>query len=272
MPPRHRQRESAVLVFTDPHYGKKTTTFNTGVFNRRLDKVGASMGRIRELLKGYDFDELVVMALGDVNDGSEIYPTQPHHQEVSNVNKQAMRLSERLAPWLVEQKKVWGHVRVECVPGNHGRAGKWAHEAANWDMVTYEYLRLRLAGQGIAVNVNAEADNIFIRKVGIRGHQYVLYHGHDIRTFSNIPWYGMMLRISRWLSTKIAPFDVALMGHFHSFGTWKINQKQLFLSGTMVTDDDWALQTLGWESAAKWWLFGVSNKYPVTWQFGIDLE
>jgi hypothetical protein len=81
----------------------------------------------------------------------------------------------------------------------------------------------------------------------------------------------MMLRVSRWLSTKYAPIDVALLGHFHSFGMWRVNRVMLMTGGTMVTDDDWALTGLGWESANRWHLFGVSNRYPVTWSFGIEL-
>ncbi len=62
------------------------------------------------------------------------------------------------------------------------------------------------------------------------------------------------------------------MGHFHSSGIWRINKIRLVLSGTMVTDDDWALRTLGWESAPEWWLFGVSNRRAMTWQFPVELN
>jgi len=43
-----------------------------------------------------------------------------------------------------------------------------------------------------------------------------------------------------------------------------INQAQLMLAGTMVTDDAWALRILGYESACAWWLFGASNSRPIT--------
>lgn len=266
------QRESAILVMSDLHFGKETATYNPHVFTERLSELGQSLKRIHALLRGYQIDELVIAMLGDANDGTGIYPTQEHHQGISNAEQQADQLSRLLSKFLLGQQRVWGKVRVECVPGNHGRAGKHAHEAANWDIVTYRYLQKSLEDKGIPVRMNGDRADPFIRKIKVRGHSYVLYHGHDIRTFSNIPWYGMMLRLSRWLSTKISPFDVALMGHFHTAGTWDINRVRLFLSGTMVSDDDWALRTLGWESANKWWLFGVSDTRPVTWQYGVELK
>jgi predicted phosphodiesterase len=262
--------ETAILVMTDLHYGRKTTSFNPEVCKERLKRLGATMERLREVLSGYDFDRLVVFLLGDVNDGTDIYATQPHHQAITNVEQQANELSGLLSEWLLGQIRIWGAVSVEAVPGNHGRSGRATHEAASWDVVTYRYLSLRLKNR-VAVGMNTSSHDPFIRKVKIRNHYYVLYHGHDIRTFANIPFYGMMLRTSRWLSTQIAPFDVICMGHFHTLGTWKINRVRLILSGTMISDDDWALRSLGWESACEWWLFGCSNSRPITWQFPVDL-
>lgn len=267
------QCESAVLVMSDLHYGKQTKSFGTGGFGDRLAAIGDRVATIRRLMSGYEFDELVVCVLGDVNDGTDIYATQAHHQAESNVEEQAEQLSELLVPFFRRQHEVWGKVRVACVPGNHGRAGRFSHEAASWDTVAYKYLRAKLkdGGPPIPVVMNGKGQNPFLRVEEVRNHRYLLYHGHDIKSFGNIPWYGMQLRVARWNTTKLAPFDAVLMGHYHSFGTWAFNSIELKMSGTMITDDEWALQTLGWESANKWWLFGVSNSRPVTWEFGIDV-
>ncbi len=267
-----RQRESAILTLSDLHFGKLTHTFSPDKFATRLHEVSRRLKRIRQLLGDYLFDELVICMLGDVNDGTGIYPTQFHHQAITNVEEQADILSKLLAKFAIEQRNVWHNVRIETVPGNHGRGGRDAHEAANWDIVCYRYLAKELEHDGIKVGIGSPS-NPFLRKVKIRKHDYLLYHGHEIRTFSNIPWYGMMIRLLRWNATRqLAPFDVALLGHFHSHGTWIINQVQLFCSGTFVSDDEWALQTFGWESATRMWLFGVSDSRAVTWQFAIDVD
>lgn len=256
---------------TDIHYGRQTLTFNPAICATRIARIGDRLTRIRDLLSDYDFDELIIMLGGDANDGTDIYANQSTEQAISDVNQQALRLSAILEDFARSQLSLWKSVRFECVPGNHGRAGSRAAVSANWDIVCYNYLRLGLKGSGIQVGINGAGTDPFIRKVAIRGHNYILYHGHDIRTFASIPWYGLMLRVLRWYSTGLGPFDAAIFGHFHSFGLWPVNRIRILESGTMITDDGWALRTFGWESTAQWWLFGVSNSRAMTWQFPIDV-
>ena len=179
--------------------------------------------------------------------------------------------------FFIDQRQIWGEVAVETVPGNHGRAGKFAHVAASWDIVAYRYLqkelRIRTGGK-IEVGIQSSAvENKFLRKIMVRGHPVLLYHGHDIRSFANIPWYGMALRTIRWQSTKkLSPFELVLMGHFHTRGAWPINKFEILLSGSMITDDDWALQAFGWEGTPEWWLFGVSRRFPTTWSYRMKLD
>lgn len=266
-----KQRESAILTMSDLHFGKETSSFNPSAFIRRLDKAGHALERIHSLLSDYDLDELVLALTGDVNDGTGIYPTQTFHQTINNVEEQAYLLSHILADFLVWQKRLWGNVRVEAVPGNHGRGGRFIHEAANWDLVCYRYLKLRVGPQGIPVNFN-NAGNPFIRKFEARGHHYLMYHGHGIRMYQQIPWYGVSQRILRWHNSSLAPFETVLIGHFHTCQMITVNGVSIYLSGTPVTDDDWALQELGMEAEPRWWLFGVSDHRPVTWQYRIELD
>lgn len=265
---RKSHKESAIFHMTDLHFGKRTSTFSSDKFEAKLDAIGERLKSIRGAMTGYDFDELVIPLTGDVNDGTGIYPTQAHHQDITNVEEQADQLSDLLAAWYRDQLKTWKKIRIECVPGNHGRAGKFAHEGASWDMVAYKYLASKLRD---VIPVHWNRNDKFIRTISVRKHRYLLYHGHDIKTFSNIPWYGMLLRLAKWNTTKLAPFDVALMGHFHTCGDWTLNRIRLLLSGTMISDDEWALQSLGWESANKWWLFGANDERPVTWSFAVDV-
>ena len=267
-----KTKETAVIVHSDMHYGRKTISYNPDVFVRRMKDLRDSIAKIKYLLNSeYDFDKLVIFQLGDANDGTDIYKTQPHHQAITNVEAQAYELSQIYVDHLTDLGDIFPRIEIEAVPGNHGRAGRFAHEGANWDIVTYRYTQMQLANTNIFLHMNP-IDNPFIRQVGIRGWNYLLYHGHEIKSWGGIPWYGILLRLARWgMTNKYGNTDVAVMGHFHSFGQWQFNKMLAMMSGTMVTDDDWALQSLGWESTAKWWMFGVNDKRPITWQYGLEL-
>lgn len=262
---------TAILSMSDLHYGAKTTTFGPVSFKNRLDELEETMAVIARQRRR-EVDRLVVAALGDWNDGTGIYPTQPHHQGVTNVDQQADELAHYVAPFILALKKQWGNVEVYAVPGNHGRVSKFAHEAASWDIVCYRYLSL-LLGDKVKFHLPKAEPDIFAQKFDASGRTVLLYHGHEIRSYQNIPWYGMMNRLQRWQSTTVlAPFDVVMMGHFHTLGSWKLNKVDLFLSGTMKTNDSWALMSLGWESAAAWWLIGVNDAPYIPWQYVLRLD
>ncbi len=264
-------KEAAVLCMTDLHYGKKTDSFNQDKFETEILALTETMQSRRESFAGKNITELVVCMLGDVNDGSEIYPTQPHHQVETNVEVQAEEITEILTPFFLKMKEIWGNVRIETVPGNHGRSGRFAHDFASWDTVTYKYLRGKLKGD-VQVGINKSGVNPFLRRVNVLGHNYLLYHGHDIKIFNGIPWYGIWQRVAKWATTKtLTPFDVVMTGHFHSFADNSLNKIRILLNGTMITDDDWALQVLGRESDNKWHLFGVTKDKAVDWQYPVDL-
>lgn len=264
-----KQEETAILAISDLHYGKQTESYDTDVFRKRMGELLNKVTRIKELHSDYDFDELVIFGLGDFNDGSGIYPTQSNYQEITNPEQQADELADFLTQWTKDLLDVWPKVRWELVPGNHGRSGKFIAEAANWDMIAYRYLKKNL--KDIAeVNFN-EKGSPFIRKVEVRGHKHLLYHGHGIRMYQNVPWYGINKRVKDWYTTKLGPFDVSWMGHFHRTSYEPLNCIKGMLTGTPVTDDEWALEQLGAEAVNEWWMCSSSNSRPITFQFPLEV-
>ena len=252
--------DSAILNVTDLHYGKRSGKFNPANLELRMGRLADRAGK-----KLSGIDALTIAVLGDVNDGSGIFPTQIHHQAITNPAEQAELASDMLTEFVTRLKKKIKRVRVFCVPGNHGRVGKFAHEAANWDLITYAFLKTKLAPLGVEVKYPS-GDNIWIAKFSIYKHSYLMYHGHGIRMYQSIPWYGISQRMLRWNATSLAPFAAMLSGHFHVCGDMSFNRLRSFLSGTPVLRDQWALTELGLESESEWWLLGVDEKRPVTWQ------
>jgi hypothetical protein len=264
-----KQTEIATLVISDAHVGKRTPSYNPEIFEKRMLKLSERLYRVRQLLGEYDFKEIVVCMLGDIVDGTCIYPTQANHQTETRVTQQAFNVTKSLSSFLVEQAEVWNNVRVVTVPGNHGRTS--GAEADNWDLVMYELLRSANNDKRITISEQSDSDP-FLHVTNIWDHGLLLFHGHAIKQYASIPWYGIQQRFLRWATSQNLPhWDVGCIGHFHTCGFWQFNRLSLFCTGTMVSDDEWALQSLGADSSNSWWLFGSSPKRATTWMFRMEL-
>ena len=267
---RRKSAETAILVASDWHYGKLTSSYNCDVAADRLTALAKRMAAIRQIeTAGRSFDRLVVLWLGDTVDGADIYPAHMAYTAEPNVEAQAERGSDVLARWLDGLAQTWGAVTFVPVPGNHGRSGKHMHLAASWDVVTYRYVRQKV-GKRVKVDMGEWVD--FVRMYDIRGHRWLLHHGHYVRMWLGIPWYGLQRRLLAWATTKsLGSFDVAAFGHFHTLGYWPINRLLLVTTGTPVTDDDWARDLLGAEAQPLWWLMGASDEHATTFKYDLRL-
>lgn len=261
---------SVVLVASDLHYGKVTPEYDVVVFMERMDRLASYLTELRKD-DGKKASRLVIFILGDVNDGTDIYRGQPHYQAVSDVEKQAMEFASYMWSWLSRLADVWKTVEVFGICGNHGRAGKTAHERANWDLVAYRYMDL--GNRDDRIKIWHSKDEMFMRTVELHGHGYLLYHGHEILQYQTVPWYGILQRVLRWNnSQRLGNWKVVLMGHFHTVGYWLINETHIMLTGTLVSGDDWGFRRYGTAEQCKWWVFGCDNDEPVTWLRTVRLD
>lgn len=270
--PASKSNETAVLFVTDTHLGKKTKSFTPKKAHDRLQKLAAKVADIKGLLGGgYEFKELVVCLLGDMIDGTGIYPTQPHHQEETSAIAQVEAFAQSLGDAIDTLSTGFKKTRVECVPGNHGRVSKFAHEADSWDVIAYQRLQDRFKGSPVAVEYGGRK-GLFVRRCPVGRWTYLLYHGHGVKMYQQIPWYGLFTRLGRWATTsQFGRFDAFACGHFHTNGSHQLNRIRVLMNGTMVTDDEWALQEFGYASSNQWWLVGASDKHATTFQYPLTV-
>lgn len=269
--PKRPSRETILALVSDVHYGKKTPSFGLREAEKRLNRWMDRILRIKELLgNGYVFDELCIAFLGDINDGTDIYATQPHHQAETNVLAQAEMVANIFARLITQALECFPRVHVIGVAGNHGRSGRHAHEAANWDIACYKFMQHILKPHKVTFNIQTKSD--FALVAPVRHHRFLFYHGHYIRFYMQVPWYGIVNKVLRWAqSVTPAGWKTACFGHFHTCGYMHLSNMDLFLNGTLITDDEYALLTIGLTSSNKWWLVGVSDKHPTTFKFDLDL-
>ena len=264
------EEEVACLLLSDTHFGKKTRFYNIPVALERVEYVFTKfMGLIDyHRRSGIPVNKAVVFLTGDLVDGALIYPSQGAHLDTHVVNQ-----IFKTAPHMVEQfTRLAAHVaeiEVYAVPGNHGRTHKMNHEHANWDTVYVEVLR------GVTANIpNLKwfVEYGWNQTADIAGVKILQYHGHQIKMTLNLPWYGVTTRLSRWGSSKaLHDFDIAVQGHFHTSSRLQWNNVKVFLNGTTVAGDEFALEHLGLESSESQWVFFVHPKHRVTAQYEVNV-
>jgi len=68
-------------------------------------------------------------------------------------------------------------------------------------------------------------------------------------------------------------FQYAFGGHFHKRHTDEISSKlEYFMCGSLVSDDDWAINKLGISSNPSQGLYGIHPRYGVTWRYAVQVD
>ena len=111
----------------------------------------------------------------------------------------------------------------------------------------------------------------FYQVAEVEGFKFLLVHGDDIRSWMNLPWYGITQRLMRWYQS-ICHFDYLCLGHFHSYANFEWNNTEVIMNGTFVTDDAYALKKIGMGGSPRQVLFSVHPKWGVVFMRKIFLE
>jgi predicted phosphodiesterase len=247
-------KSSLVVVFSDTHYGKHTPYFNLKVARERARSVPIQIHR--QTLP--EIDEVVIVLAGDMIEGEDIYATQNNHIECP-VFEQTQVCSESIWESVLLFRKLFNcRIRVETVPGNHGRMSKTANEKSNWDNVVYHLLRLMAHYHNdpeIVINANFDTMTTFPVKdrVGMAYHHGVKHAGTP----------AMREKIAAWSKTK--KFDFLVHGHWHEWHVGNWLGKFVLGNGCMCGPDDLA-ETMGKEDEARQGYFFVTPGQPV-WGF-----
>jgi predicted phosphodiesterase len=242
---------SLCVLLSDTHYGKHTKWFNLETARERMASIPQ---RIQQAALP-EIDEVVVILAGDMVEGEDIYPTQNSHVECPAID-QVKACSESIWQSLLIYRELFKcPVRVETVPGNHGRVSKSANEKTNWDNVVYHLLRLMASMHGdddLIVNCNFEPFRTFRvkDKTGMAFHHGVKHTGTP----------AMREKVAGWTSRK--NFDFMVHGHWHEWHVGNWLGKFVIANGCMCGPDDLA-ERMGKEDDARQAYFLVTPGQPV---------
>ena len=271
------QEEIALLKFSDSHVGKKTVTYNPRVFIERLENLKKAIMKIITPLRTIrEIKKLVIVFEGDIIDAESIYPGQAVDGISETILTQIFGTTvPELHNFLLFCLDNFEEVECHCVKGNHGKlnAAKWSSsKSTNWDLVVYKVLEAVTKNQDRLKWNIIENDWKVIFK--IFNHGFLACHGDMIKSYMNLPFYGMIRQATRWQSAYSSKIWIEhfLFAHFHSaVAGIRFNQVNIYVNGPFVTDDEFAEEKLGVTSVPEQVLLGVHPKYGVTWRYILRL-
>jgi hypothetical protein len=220
---------SLVIMISDVHWGKKTDTFCAEVATQRVMGIPESI--LSTLGKEPDIDEIVILLLGDEVEGEDIYEGQ------NSVVELPVILQSKIATqtfWQLLQKLVQFFgvpVRVETVPGNHGRMSKSASTLSNWDNSIYQTLGMIsniFDDKNIIVNPCLEKFNI----IEVKGHRYFLNHNG----VKHLGTPATKIKFAGWVISK--EIELLLHGHWHNVQIGSFVGRKVIGNGSVCGPDD----------------------------------
>lgn len=280
-----RTKESICLLLSDLHVGETVSAEAMHGINRYdIDVFMARMERLAELvedicfdhLTGYEFEELVIYGLGDLVNGmfgamhDELIVTQ-----AADLMETVYGLAYVLVQFIARMRRRFARVRSKWAPGNHGRMSRkpWAKGASlNWDMVVPQIVSSFFAGDA---TVEFDIPDSFFFVDEIRGQRVLGFHGHQVKGWSGIPWYGIK-RFDENLTGALAKvgvdIDHIVMGHFHTEAIFDRVRGEVVASGCVKGADEFTLSAGFRPAPAGQTMFGMHEDHGITHRWRLDLQ
>lgn len=248
--PEGRPEESCITPIFDQQYGQQVVKsdtpgnkgeFNTTIFDVRLERwVDAVTGIMAKRAEGYNITELIIPLGGDQIEGDEIFAGQAWQLEISPT-EQVWQLSVKMT---VALKKVIKFAKEEIgveriaiygVDDNHGKVGGKKSGARpakySWNWLFQQILFENLAGEPIDEMAAEPGGALFFY---CQGHEFQLIHGHQIRGWGGIPFYGLQKFESKSIRLHNRQFQFLLMGHIHQPAEISNGAAETIVSGDWV--------------------------------------
>ncbi len=258
----------------EPHRVGGLEQYNFGVALARAERyVDKVLSISRDTLSNYKFGELWILAYGDHVNG-EIHDST-NHSEFKNAFDNAIAVGQMHALMIRDLAPHFKNIKILYLSGNHGRRSKkkdYHSPKDNWD-----YLVGRTA-EMLCVDINnAEflIPDSYSFTFDISGWNFCIFHGDDIRSWNNIPHYGIerkTRRLTALHSSQGRQIHYYVMGHFHSRSVMEHPSGETIINGSWKATDEYAYDALGLVTKPSQLLHGVGRTYGVSFRFPIYLK
>lgn len=239
---RRKRAEAAVLLCSDWHIGKQTSSFDTEVARDRIRLLGQKVCKITEIERAdHPVKECHLLLDGDIADNTAIFPGHAYEVD-STMFTQVFAASQTIEELIRQLLATFELVHIWEQDGNHGRIGKRGDypRSDNLDRLIYRITRERMGSVDRLVWHPSES---WFSIVEAGNYRALLIHGDAIKSFGgNTPAFGILRKANAWASGVLPPFQDILMGHFHQALTLPManGKGRVFVNPSIESDSTYA--------------------------------
>lgn len=251
--------------------------YNREVVDRRVARIVDTTLEIKARMEtgGYHFPSLVIAANGDMVSGT-IHEVE-RHTDGPNIMATALRAGATLAAMIRDLSAAFERVFVFGTSGNHGRLGdarkvQLKDPTRSWDYLIYEYAKALLRD---CPNVQVEVPDAWAVMYELEGKLFYQGHGHFVKSWNSIPFYGisrMTSRLGAVLAKHFRPVDYWLFGHFHVHGSIENAGGEYLINPPLIGPQEFGVHSFGDAVPPGQTLFGVHPKHGITHRWRLAAE
>lgn len=245
--------------------------YNADIFGQRVRQIVDTAQSIKSRMErggGWRFPRLVVAANGDFVSGT-IHEVE-RHGDAPNVVMAVFGCATVLAAALRDLAGGFERVEVFCTSGNHGRLPdarrmQQKDPTRNWDTVIYLYVREMLRDLGDRVRFYIP--DSYSVAYDVEGWRFLQTHGHDVKSWNQIPHYGINRLVSNLNALEAArgtPIHYFLFSHFHNKTSLEHAAGEWFINGSLIGATEFGVSALGKADKPCQWLVGVHPEHGIT--------
>lgn len=281
-----KKERGVVLHLSDMHYGQEVlpedtpgglNVYNEEVFKQRLARyTDAVTNSLLDLSRAHGIENVVFALGGDMCEGYGIYKGQEWHlwtDPVRQVVEVADYIEHLLAHILDVAFEECGvrSASVVAVNGNHGtpqgRKAGAQPTTHNYDWLIYKMLEKGLSSYPLEAFGIEPGGACYFQS---QGHIFYMTHGHTVKGWGGIPYYGLTRSDARTIRMNNTIYDYGLFAHHHQNAAIPIGHGEMFINGNWVGANNLA-QYVGSGPAAQN-CYVVSREYGVGERWKIELQ
>lgn len=259
---------------SDLQLGKVSPTYDSNIAAERVelytDKI---LQYYTDYSSEYSITTAHVYFLGDIVEGENIFPTQPHLLDTSVFRQATVDGPSIYGAQLRRLLEVVDKVRVVGVIGNHGRLSRYANPESNMDRVLYQVLYWMFHDEPrIEFDIpQGHGESSFWAVDSIGKYSTLLVHGDQFGPPTTQNTY--VKKIPAWRSGGIpVPFQDVAMGHYHQNVKLTIGNSVVRIAGSPESYNTFAQERLGVMGRPSQHLQLVDPESGVYWENDIYLD